>query len=108
MWQKDVAKLQEIEKHCAGPIMPGSDLKLGGAQSALPWRAHLHKYQGLKMTALALIFKMARTQQPKPALSHCHRERGSTRIARAPGGLSSCKDIGSNGSKNLQPSRLQF
>lgn len=71
MWQKYVAKLQEIEKHCTGPIMPSYDLKLGSAQSALPWRAHLHKYQRLKMTASTLIFRMAKTQQPKPALNHC-------------------------------------
>lgn len=36
MWQKYVAKLQEIEKHCTGPTMPGSDLKLGRAESSKP------------------------------------------------------------------------
>lgn len=37
MWQKYVAKLQEIEKHCTGPTMPSSDLKLGRAESFKPW-----------------------------------------------------------------------
>lgn len=47
MWYKYVAKLQEIEQHCTGPIVPGSDLKLGKAESFKPQRAHLHKYQEL-------------------------------------------------------------
>lgn len=47
MWQKYVAMLQEIEKHCTGLIMPNSDLKLGKVEFVKPWKVHLHKYQGL-------------------------------------------------------------
>lgn len=47
MWQKYVAKLQEIEETCTGPIMPSSDLKLGKTELFKPQRVHLHKYQEL-------------------------------------------------------------
>lgn len=36
MWQKYVAKLQEIEKPCTCLIMPSSDLKLSKAEFFKP------------------------------------------------------------------------
>lgn len=78
MWQKYVAKLQEIEKPCTGPIMPSSDLKLGKAESFKPQRVHLHKYQELLYDCISSYLYNGKNPAAEASKLHqCHRETGS-------------------------------
>lgn len=63
------ASLQEIEKHCTGPIMPNSDLKLAKVEFFSHRKYIYINIRSVCMIASALIFIMAKIQQPKPANS---------------------------------------
>lgn len=79
MWQKYVAKLQEIEKTWTGPIMPSSDLKLGKAELFKPQRVHLHKHQELLYDCISPYLYNGKNTAAVVSKHHqCHNETGST------------------------------